>query len=264
MIVGLTLEVLVTVKTYPIPSMNYMETVCTAGVLADGRFVRLYPVPYRYSENVEKYKKYQWIRTEVVKPRNDRRPESFSPLLDKGIQVLSECLSTRDGWADRKRYVLRQGTRSMCALERLAPNECSLGIVRPLQVRGLKVEETEREWEDWRLSNKYQKEMFPRQRKPLEKIPYTFSYEFVCEHPHCKGHTMMIGDWEVGELFRNARRKLGETAAVDKVREKFLGTICASGKDTHFFVGTTLKYASWIVLGTFWPPKRPEQLEMID
>lgn len=38
------LKVLITVKTYPIPSDTYDELVCTAGVTELGDFVRLYPL----------------------------------------------------------------------------------------------------------------------------------------------------------------------------------------------------------------------------
>ena len=40
-------RILVTVKTYPTLSRKYGETVCTAGVRADGTWVRIYPVPFR-------------------------------------------------------------------------------------------------------------------------------------------------------------------------------------------------------------------------
>jgi hypothetical protein len=33
-------KVLITVKTYPLPSNKYEELVCTAGVLEDGRWIR--------------------------------------------------------------------------------------------------------------------------------------------------------------------------------------------------------------------------------
>jgi hypothetical protein len=39
-------RVLVTVKTYPTLSRRDGELVCTAGVRADGSWVRLYPVPF--------------------------------------------------------------------------------------------------------------------------------------------------------------------------------------------------------------------------
>ena len=40
------LKVLITVKTYPIPSKKYDELVCTAGVTESGDFVRLYPINF--------------------------------------------------------------------------------------------------------------------------------------------------------------------------------------------------------------------------
>ena len=41
------LRVLITVKTYPIPSSRYDELVCTAGVTETGDLVRLYPINFR-------------------------------------------------------------------------------------------------------------------------------------------------------------------------------------------------------------------------
>ncbi|MYB37591.1 MAG: hypothetical protein F4Y26_09450 [Gammaproteobacteria bacterium] len=41
------MRVLITVKTYPLPSQSYDELVCTAGVLEDGSWVRIYPVPMK-------------------------------------------------------------------------------------------------------------------------------------------------------------------------------------------------------------------------
>ncbi len=41
------IKVLITVKTYPIPSARYDELVCTAGVTETGDFIRLYPVNFR-------------------------------------------------------------------------------------------------------------------------------------------------------------------------------------------------------------------------
>ena len=40
------LRLLVTVKTYPHPSMQYEELVCTAGFDPELGFVRLYPIPF--------------------------------------------------------------------------------------------------------------------------------------------------------------------------------------------------------------------------
>ena len=91
--------------------------------------------------------------------------------------------------------------------------------------------------------------------KPLEKIPYKFIYYFICEEAGCKGHRQMIEDWEVMELYRKMRDGFGEKEALDRVKEKFLDKICSPERDTYFYVGTILRYGTWIILGIFWPPK---------
>jgi hypothetical protein len=49
------LKILITIKTYPIPSSKYDELVCTAGVTETGDFIRLYPVNFRELEYGKKY-----------------------------------------------------------------------------------------------------------------------------------------------------------------------------------------------------------------
>ena len=41
-------KVLITVTTYPLPSRSYDELVCTAGVLENGDWIRIYPVPLHF------------------------------------------------------------------------------------------------------------------------------------------------------------------------------------------------------------------------
>lgn len=259
------IRLLVTVKTYPLLSISYMETVCTAGVREDGSFIRLYPIEYRYRASSERYKKYQWIEVEVVRPRGDPRPESYSPAPGSKIRALGGPLPTKDGWAERKRYVLAKGTQTMCALEKLSGQECSLGIIRPKEVEDFIAEPADRDWKPVLMSDLYQLKLFDVERKPLEKIPYKFSYVFKCEDPSCKGHKKMIEDWEVGQLYRRMRDEFrSEERAIEKVKERFLGDVCASDRETHFFVGTTLAYGTWIILGAFWPPKRAEQFSFLE
>ena len=45
-------RILVTVKPYPTLSRKYGETVCTAGIREDGTWVRIYPVPFRFTFNL--------------------------------------------------------------------------------------------------------------------------------------------------------------------------------------------------------------------
>jgi hypothetical protein len=45
-------RVLITVKTYPLPTRAFGERVCTAGLLADGKWVRIYPIAWQVPENL--------------------------------------------------------------------------------------------------------------------------------------------------------------------------------------------------------------------
>ena len=60
-------RVLITVRTYPVPATKGVEVSCTAGVTHDGKWIRLFPLPYRLLEDERKFKKYQWIDVNVTR-----------------------------------------------------------------------------------------------------------------------------------------------------------------------------------------------------
>jgi hypothetical protein len=64
-------RVLITVRTYPVPATKGVEVSCTAGVTDDGKWIRLFPLPYRLLEDERKFKKYQWINVNVTKAKSD-------------------------------------------------------------------------------------------------------------------------------------------------------------------------------------------------
>ena len=248
------IKLLITVKTYPTPSRRYREIVCTAGVKEDGTWIRLYPIDYRFRDYSQWYKKYQWIEVEIEKHSKDPRPESFRPVGD--IKILTKPIGTANKWAERKKYVLAKGTKTMCWLKKQSQKIISLAVIKPRKVKDFYWGKSSNEW------SKKQKEalskigLFDKNKPPkLEKIPYKFMYYFICEEPDCPGHRMMIEDWEVMELYRKMRDKYGEEEGLKKVKEKFFYEICSPKKDTYFFVGTVLKHGTWIIIGTFWPPK---------
>jgi len=51
-------KILITVKTYPSISTKYKELVCTAGFTDKGKWIRIYPVPFRKLDYSTQYKKY--------------------------------------------------------------------------------------------------------------------------------------------------------------------------------------------------------------
>src|SRR5947209_15003396 len=142
-------QVLITVKTYPLPSNKYEELVCTAGMLGDGKWVRIYPVPFRALPYDQQYQKYHWIQLDLVRNTQDFRPESYRPRrgVDENIQVTGK-LDTAKGWSQRKDIVLKEVFTSMSELINLAKGEekKSLAVLKPFEIVDFTIEETEREW----------------------------------------------------------------------------------------------------------------------
>ncbi len=250
-------KVLITVKTYPHPSREYQELVCTAGITESGDWVRLYPIDYRYRSPDQQFQKYQWIEVDLD-PRgagNDSRKESRRPNLDS-IVICGEPLSTDKKWKQRREIIDQLPHRTLNQLKLLyETDKTSLGIVRPKCVLDLEIRPDDDDWKpEWRSLFKQQR-LFGPQQKPLRKIPFTFHYVFECEDSD-KPHTAMCEDWELGALFLNELDRLGSAQlAAESVKRKFFEELCSPSKDTRFFMGTFFPYNTWLVLGVFWPPK---------
>ena len=260
------LKVLITVKTYPIPSAKYDELVCTAGVTESGDFVRLYPINFRDLPFSQQYKKYQWIEVIAEKHRGrDVRRESYRPDSNT-IQIIGEPLKSNPGnWAERARYALAKKARSMEELnDQRKDDRTSLGIIKPKKVHDLVISDDDPEWKAGFKAALQQARLWDDRivsKVPPRKVPFKFRYRFECDDPRCNGHRMMIEDWEVGALFwRLADQGLSHRDAAGKVREKFMDDLCGPDKDTHFFVGTILAYPNtWVVIGVFYPRVQPKR-----
>ena len=259
-----TIRILITVKTYPIPSAKYDELVCTAGVREDGSFIRLYPVNFRDLDYSRRYEKYQWIEAEVTKHKGrDVRKESYRPKAET-VRLLGEKIQTSKGdWSERAKFVLRNKSRSMESLkDQQSKDKTSLGIFKPKAIHDLEISPDEPDWKPHFKAALDQARLWENRtvsKKPPRKVPFKFHYRFQCDDTRCTKHRMMIEDWEVGSLFWGCV-DAGAThhEACQKVKDKFLGEVSASDKDTHFYVGTILAYPkSWVVIGVWWPKLPP-------
>lgn len=252
-----TRRILITVKTYPSPSIHYVETVCVAGVDIDTHeWVRLYPVPFRTLPEYSRFRKYHIVEVEVTKHTRDPRPESWDPDWDS-FRVL-DFVDTADDWAARWHYLRPAISASMCEIQRRQKEaKLSLGCFRPAVVEDLIVRDDTPEWTGKQRAALEQQRLFHQPKAKLEKIPFKFSYRYRCADPECTGHTQRLLDWEVFELYRNVRSPTSSPADIkDKIRAKFLGELCAPNRDTYFFVGNHSAHpASFMVLGVFWPPR---------
>ena len=129
-----TEQILITVRTYPVPARKNIEVSCTAGVTSDGDWIRLFPVPYRLLDYDKRFAKYQWIEADVTKAQQDTRPESYK--LNVDTISIREQLGSEDGWRERKRVLKPLIRDSMCQIrrEREANSFPTLGLFRPAKI----------------------------------------------------------------------------------------------------------------------------------
>jgi len=263
-------RLLITVKTYPLPSGRYGELVCTAGLLNGEIWVRVYPIPFRFLQNSVKYPKYSWAELDLVRNTGDFRPESYRPRqgLDEDIQIVGK-LGTANHWAARKGYVLEEVFTSMRELIKLAKSDRkkSLATVKPIEIVDFVIEEVEREWKETWLAQAKQGNLFEltsdgrsERRHLIRKLPYKYSYR-VLTKGDSQPRKLAIEDWEIGALFWNCLRNTSndEQAANQLVRQKYFNTF-REEKDLYLFVGTTKRYHNiapnpFTIIGVFYPPK---------
>ncbi len=269
-------KVLITVKTYPTISSKYDELVCTAGFTEDGKWIRIYPVPFRKKSYEERYRKYDWVEIDLVKNTSDFRPESYRPYsLESEIKFI-EKIDTSNNWFKRKEIVLKKVYYNLKELitEAHTKNICtSLAVFKPKLIKDFQITEVEREWDLKKIAKlKAQRDQgnlfIDHPEDPFEvvnKLPYKFTY--VIEDIEGRESKMMIEDWEIGALYWRLLRKYegNEIKAVEDVKKKYFDDF-AKKKDLYLFLGTTQvhHYVSrnpFMIIGTFHP-KIENQLKL--
>lgn len=258
-------KVLITVKTYPAISTKYEELVCTAGFKEDGSWIRVYPVQYRKKSYDEQYKKYQWIEIDLIKNDSDFRPESYRPVShDTEIKIVGEIEPDGASWDERRKIVLNKVYTNLTELISDAKNRSicrSLAVFKPSEILDVKVKPCEREWSKEKLATLQQLSIFESVKtdKPqvVKKLPYEFSYVFKDDNG--KQSTLMIEDWELGQLYWNClkRHEGDEAKACADVKYKYFNDF-AKTKDIHLYLGTAQTYHlvspnPFLVIGTFHP-----------
>jgi hypothetical protein len=262
-------QVLITVKTYPLPSNKYNELVCTAGLLPSGKWIRLYPVPFRALPYADQYSTYHWVNLDLVRNTSDFRPESYrSKQGIDGIHV-GEKVDTKNHWAKRKEYVLKEVFTSMEELIRLAKSSerKSLGTLKPREIVDFLIEPDERAWKPEWLAQLRQYNLFDldekgqgKERSVIPKLPYKYSYKILSDRDK-KPRKLMIEDWELGALYWNCLRQANgdEEEANRRVKQKYFDEFCVQ-KDLYLYLGTTKQFHlvapnPFMIIGVFYPPK---------
>jgi len=272
-------RIYIVAKTYPTISKKYSELVCTAGVLEDGSWIRLYPMPFRKLDFDKKYPKYTWIQVKAERNKSDFRPETYRPIDLSTIVV--EPKPSKIDWDERRKIVFKNKkiyTNLKELIDKAKSDGTSLAVFKPTKIIDFTVKADERNWDSKKLINLQElsqqlnffqtPEEIEEEFKVVRKVPYKFSYKF--EDDSGKQSTLMIEDWEIGMLYFNCLDRNGdESVAINKISEKYFDKFIK--RDLYFFLGTTKQYHNvapnpFIIIGVFYPPIMPpnQQLSLFD
>ncbi|WP_179348962.1 hypothetical protein [Winogradskyella pacifica] len=258
-------KILITVTTYPLPSRSYDELVCTAGILENGTWIRIYPIPLSFLNQIKKstgFKKYTWIELDVIPRTDDFRPESHSPK-SYNVKIIS-TLNTKDYWKERKEFCLRNvyTNKAKLILDSQSPTNVSLATFKPSKIIDFVIEEDAAEWKDeWKELRK-QTDLFAEiesdPEKLIPKVPFKFYYIF--EDDEGVSSRLMIEDWEIFQLYWNCLKNSNgdKNNAIKKVRQKYF-TSFVSKHEIYLFLGTTMQWHRrratnpFVIIGIFYP-----------
>ncbi len=258
-------KILISVTTYPLPSRSYDELVCTAGFLEDGSWIRIYPVPLSFLNQVKKdigFKKYTWIELDVKQRTDDFRPESHSPN-NYNIKIIN-TLGTNNFWQERKDICLNNvyTNKSKLLEDSKAPKNISLATFKPSAITDFIVEDDDPEWKnEWKEIRK-QTDLFAEietdPEKLIAKIPYKFYYVFTDDEG--VSSRLMIEDWEIFQLYLNCLKynDNNKEIAIQKVKEKYFDEFTKEN-DIYLFLGTTMQWHRrrsnnpFVIIGVFYP-----------
>jgi len=137
----------------------------------------------------------------------------------------------------------------------------SLAVFKPKKIHEFIYKEAKREWGSKKLEALRKMSLFNSVKdnnfKVVKKLPYKFSYKW--EDENGKISTMMIEDWEIGQLYWNCliRHNGDEAKACEDVKKKYFD-LFAKKKDVYLFLGTTKKFHStgrnpFVIIGIFYP-----------
>ncbi len=267
------MKVLITVKAYPAISSTYGETVCTAGINEEGKWIRIYPIPFRYMDYENQYKKYHWVELDLIRNTKDFRPETHRSQHLESITTVGEIPSDGDAWTERRKAILEK-VRVYTNLDELiaeAKNKdvcTSLAVFKPTRIKDFIYRRVSDTWDTTKLqtftSMQQQGNLFDgkdendiEQFEVVDKLPYKFS--FVFEDDSGRESTLMIEDWETGMLYWKClkRHEGNEALACADVRKKYYDNFALT-KDYYFFLGTTKAnhYRApnpFVIIGDFRP-----------
>lgn len=235
-------KVLVLVRAIPEKSERYGYLICVAGINESNEWRRLYPFEFSYGEKLVDFRKKDLIDVTLANPDNDIRMESRKVTAHRNLNS-----------PQKEEEILLRIIPLVSSIEKLNKESASLGVIKP-ELTGIDVKVNSTNIYDeqtyFSLADDYL------EKREKVKMPIELRYQFKCkDEPECKGHNIILIDWELNELARNVmRREQNKMIIEDKIKNKFFDFM--KTRDLYFFMGTHFRFGTWIIIGLFYPQKR--------
>jgi len=231
-------RVTILVKALPQPSVKHGETVCCAGLTAEGEWKRLYPVRFRHLSGESSFKRWDWVEFNYRKPTRDARGESCHVFEDT-IRV--------DG------HLRKEGRGPLLvralqpSIEAAASAGCSLAVIRPTNTKFSHRRKSSADLAEEKAAFERaarQKSFLDDDLRALQPTPYEFNFSFEDN----RKHTFTCGDWEAHAMFYKERQRTSEEEALRWMSETFNEKYPEAGM--LFAVGNQAKRPqTWQLLG---------------
>jgi hypothetical protein len=225
------------------------HAVGVTGINKDGELLRLYPLRFRYGEGLVDFRRNDLLEVTVTRPENDTRLESRKVL---------DYVNLEQPEKDRK--IKELILPLVTSLERLNIEGVSLGVVKP-ELLDIEVKINSFETFDRQQYFDMMGDFLERGEKA--GMPVEIKYIFRCEGEEaCRGHKIVLLDWELNETVRNIVREEKKPLAVKKrIREQLFEHV--KEKELYFIMGTHFTYGTWLITGIFYPEKESEKQRSI-
>jgi hypothetical protein len=202
----------VLIKALPQPSKTYGETVCCAGVTADGQWKRLFPVRFRHLRGEASFSRWDWVSFSYRPPTRDARMESCH-VHEESISIDGHVPSTERG------RILRPLIRKS-AIDAMSAGH-SLTLIKPRNSKFIAKRKTTSELEDEREAYRLaanQGSFFDKELAEFELSPYDFRFRFEDDGG---SHDYQNGDWETHVMFWKWRQLYGEAETLKRMSGVF-------------------------------------------
>ncbi len=241
-----TEKIVVLVRATPEESKKHGYLVCVAGINEKGEFRRVYPFEFSYGEKLIDFKKKDRIEVVLTEPDNDQRRESRKQIRYKNLHSPVEDEELRSLLGSK-----------VSSIEKLKEENASLGVVKP-ELLDVKTEINSTEIYDKQQYFNLMGDYLVEKREKV-KMPVELKYHFRCKNDlACKGHQIILLDWELNELARKIMREEIDTASIEeKIRNKFYDFM--KERDLYFVMGTHFRFKTWMIIGIFYLKKKDEK-----